>query len=67
MKEAIYQVVRQKNTLFDIEMTSPNGRLRLIPDFRDKSDADVWIVQTARMLHGLYPTHEVVPRGHRER
>jgi hypothetical protein len=25
------------------------------------------IVQTARMLHGLYPIHKVVPRGHGER
>jgi hypothetical protein len=56
-----------KNNLFIVEMTPPNGRLRLIPDLRNKADADAWIVQTARMLHGLYPTHKVVPRGHGER
>jgi hypothetical protein len=67
MTEAVYHVVPQKNNLFSVEMTPPNGRLRLIPDFRDKADADAWIVQTARMLHGLYPIHKVVPRGHGER
>jgi hypothetical protein len=67
MTEAVYHVVPQKNNLFCVEMTPPNGRLRLIPDFRDKADADAWIVQTARMLQVLYPIHKVVPRGHGER
>ena len=67
MKEAVYQVVSQKNNLLGVEMTPPNGRLRLIPDFQDKADADVRIVQTAQMLHGLYRAHKVVPRGHGER
>jgi hypothetical protein len=40
MTEAIYHVVPQKNNLFTVEMTPSNGRLRLIPDFRDKADAD---------------------------
>ena len=64
MTEAIYHVVPQKNNLFAVEMTPANGRLRLIPDFRDKADADAWIVQTARMLHGLDPIHKVVSHRH---
>jgi hypothetical protein len=67
MTETIYHVVPQKNNLFAVEMTPVNGRLRLIPDFRDKADADAWIVQTARMLHGLDPIHKLLPRRHSER
>ena len=66
MTETIYLVVPQKNNLFAVEMTPPNGRRRLIPDFRDRADADAWIVQTARMLHGLDPVHKVQPRRHSE-
>ena len=67
MTETIYHVVPQKNSLFAVEMTPPNGRLRQIPDFRDKADADAWIVQTERMLHGLDPVNKVVPRRHGDR
>jgi hypothetical protein len=67
MTETIYQVVPQKNSLFAVEMTPPNGRLRMIPDFRDKADADAWILQTMRMLHGLDPIHKVVARRHGDR
>jgi hypothetical protein len=67
MTEAIYHVVPQRNNLFTVEMTPPNGRLRLIPDFRDHAEADAWIVQTVRMLHRLDPVHKVVPRRHGDR
>ncbi len=67
MTETIYHVVPQKNSLFTVEMTPPNGRLRLIPDFRDKADADAWIVQTMRMMRGLDPIHKVVARRHGDR
>jgi hypothetical protein len=59
MTETVYHVVPQNNSLFAVEMTPPNGRLRLIPDFRDKEDADAWVVQTARLLHGLHPIHKI--------
>jgi hypothetical protein len=59
---SIYRVVPQDNHLFSVEMTPPNGRLRRISDFRDKADADAWIVQTKRMLHELDPIHKAVPR-----
>jgi hypothetical protein len=67
MTETIYHVVPQKNSLFAVGMTPPNGRLRVIPDFRDKADADAWILQTMRMLHGLDPIHKVVARRHGDR
>jgi hypothetical protein len=67
MTETLYRVVSQKNSLFAVDVTPPNGRLRQIPDFRDKADADAWIVQTERMLHGLDPIQKVVPRRHGER
>jgi hypothetical protein len=67
MRETIYHVVPQENSLFTVEMTPPNGRLRMIPDFRDKADADAWIVQTMRMLHGLDPIHKVVARRNGDR
>jgi hypothetical protein len=60
MAETIYHVTPQKNSLFTVEMTPPNGRLRLIPDFRDKAEANAWIVQTARMLRALDPIHKIV-------
>ena len=67
MTETLYQVVPQENCLFAVDMTPPNGRLRRITDFRDKADADAWIVQTERMLHGLDPVNKVVPRRHGDR
>ena len=38
------------------------GKCSLIPGFRDKSEADAWIVQTKRMLHELDPTDRVIAR-----
>jgi hypothetical protein len=31
-------------------MTKPGGRPRLIPDFRDMSEAEAWIIQTKRLM-----------------
>ena len=67
MTETVYHVVPQTNSLFTVEMTPPNGRRRLIPDFRDKADTNAWLVQTARMLHGLHPIHKIVSHRHGER
>jgi hypothetical protein len=67
MTETIYRVIPQSNHRFTVEMAPANGRLRLIPDFRDHAEADAWIVQTVRMLHGLDPIHKVVPRRRFER
>jgi hypothetical protein len=57
-----YRVIPQKGNLFSVEMTGLKGKCSLIPDFRDKSEADAWIVQTARMLHALDPRDRVVAR-----
>jgi hypothetical protein len=55
-----YRVIPQKGQLFSVEMTSLKGKCSLIPGFRDKSEADAWIVQTKRMLHELDSRDRVV-------
>jgi hypothetical protein len=57
-----YRVIPQKGCLFSVEMISLKGKCSLIPGFRDKSEADAWIVQTKRMLHALDPRDRVVAR-----
>jgi hypothetical protein len=58
-----YRVIPpKKGHLFSVEMTSLTGKCSLIPDFRDKSEADAWIVQTKRMLHELDPRDRVIAR-----
>ena len=57
-----YRVVPQKGHLFSVEMDNLSGKCSLIPGFRDKSEADAWIVQTKRMLHGLDPTGRITAR-----
>ena len=41
-------------------MNNVKGKCSLILGFRDKSEADAWIVQTKRMLHELDPTDRVI-------
>jgi hypothetical protein len=60
--DVIYRVIPQKGHFFSVEMTRPNGARRLILDFRDKREADAWIIQTKRMLHELDPLHRVISR-----
>ena len=57
-----YRVIPQKGHLFSVEMNNLKGKCSLIPGFRDKSEADAWIVQTMRMLHELDPTDRVIAR-----
>jgi hypothetical protein len=52
-----YWVIPQKGQLFSVEMTSLKGKCSLISGFRDKSEADAWIVQ-----HELDPRDRVVAR-----
>jgi hypothetical protein len=63
MAEALFHVIPQKGHLFAVEMIPPGGRMRLIPDFRSKGEADAWIVQTKRLLHARDPWHKVPYRG----
>jgi hypothetical protein len=39
-----YRVLQQKGHLFSVEMNNLKGKCSLIPGFRDKSEADAWIV-----------------------
>lgn len=48
--------------MFSVEMNNLKGKCSLIPGFRDKSEADAWIVQTKRMLHELDPMDRVLAR-----
>ena len=57
-----YRVIPQKGHLFSVEMNNLKGKCSLIPGFRDKSEADAWIVQTKRMLHELDPMDRVIAR-----
>ena len=60
MSDTTYRVIPQKEHLFSVEMTRPSGHRRLIPDFRDKAEADAWIIQTTRLLHELDPRDKVI-------
>lgn len=66
MSATVFHVLPQKGQLFAVEMINPNGGRRLICDFRNRHEADAWIVQTERMLHSLDPRHRVVPRSGRQ-
>jgi hypothetical protein len=55
MGQTIFQVIRQKDKRISVEMTRPNGRKRIIPDFRDEADANAWIIQMQRLLHEAHP------------
>ena len=50
MGETKFLVIRQTNGRVSVEMTKPNGCPGLIPDFRDTSEAEAWIVQTRRLF-----------------
>jgi hypothetical protein len=62
-----YRVIPEKGNLFSVEMNNLNGKCSLIPGFRDKSEADAWIVQTKRMLHEPDPTDRIIARKSRKR
>jgi hypothetical protein len=55
MGETEFQVIRQQDGRVCVEMTKPGGRTRLIPDFRDTSEAEAWIVQTQRLITSGVP------------
>ena len=62
MQSMAYRVIPEKGSLFSVEMTNTKGGCSIIPGFRDKWEADAWIVQTKRMLHELDPTDRVIAR-----
>ena len=65
MVSMAYRVISEKGHSFSVEMNNLNA-MRLIPGFRDKSEADAWIVQTKRMLHEPDPTERVIARKSRK-
>jgi hypothetical protein len=62
-----YRVIPEKGHSFSVEMNNLKGKCSLIPGFRDKSEADAWIVQTKRMLHEPDPTDRIIARKSRKR
>ena len=55
MVDTVYRVVAQKDRRMSVEMVRPDGRQRLIPDFKDKAEADAWIIQTKRLRRAAHP------------
>jgi hypothetical protein len=55
MGKTTYGLMRQKDGRISVEMTKPNGRRRIIPDFRDEAEANAWIIQTQRLIHAADP------------
>jgi hypothetical protein len=55
MEKTTYGLMRQKDGRISVEMTKPNGRLRIIPDFRDEAEANAWIIQMQRLLEAAQP------------
>jgi hypothetical protein len=55
MGETTYGLLRQKDGRIGVEMTKPNGRRRIIPDFRDEAEANAWIIQTQRLIEAAHP------------
>jgi hypothetical protein len=57
-----YRLIPQKNGRVNVEMTKPNGRRRIIPDFRDEAEANAWIIQTQRLIDAAQPHMFGLPR-----
>ena len=50
-----FQVARQPNHSFNVNLTTADGRLKTIPGFGSEHEAAAWIVQTERMLQDTDP------------
>ena len=55
MGETTFRLIVQKDQHISVEMVKPNGRRRLIPDFRDEAEAQAWIVQIQRIIQTTHP------------
>ena len=55
MVDTVYRLIGQKDRRISVEMAKPDGRLRVIADFRDKAEAEAWIIQTKRMIRIAHP------------
>jgi hypothetical protein len=56
MGETKFLVIQERDGRVSVEMTKPNGRPRVFPDFRDEADARAWIIQTQRLIGIEMPT-----------
>lgn len=55
MADTIYRVVPQEDRRVSVETVKPNGRRRVIPDFRNEAEANAWIIQTRRLIGAAHP------------
>ena len=55
MVDTVYRLIRQKDRRISVEMAKPDGRRRVIPDFRDRAEAEAWIIQTTRTIRAAHP------------
>jgi hypothetical protein len=44
MVDTVYRWIRQKDRRIGVEMAMPDGHRRVIPDFRDRAEAEAWII-----------------------
>jgi hypothetical protein len=58
MVDTVYRLIPQKDRRISVEMAKPGGRRRVIPDFRDRAEAEAWIIQTARMIRIAHPIRQ---------
>jgi len=63
MRETTFLIIRQKGAPVSVEMTKPNGRKQIIPDFRDEAEARAWIIQTQRLIAAANPLLPGVKRS----
>jgi len=62
MEKTTYGLMRQKDGRISVEMTKPNGRRRIIPDFRDEAEENAWIIQMQRLIEAAHPHISGLPR-----
>jgi hypothetical protein len=60
-----FQVTRQPNHSFNVNLTTADGHLKTIPGFSSEHEAAAWIVQTERMLKDTDPRFRQPPRSKR--
>jgi hypothetical protein len=55
MGKTTYGLARQKDGRIRAKITKPNGRRRIIPDFRDAAEAYAWIIQMRHLTDAADP------------
>jgi len=57
-----FEVVRQTNRSFSVNLTTPDGRRKTMTGFSSEHEAAAWIVQIERMLQEVDPRFRLPPR-----